>query len=54
MESDATAHCPVGSISSKISSVVTSGGDRVADMDIENIEKVGLVATRGTKENSQK
>jgi len=51
VESDATPHCPVGSVSSMISSVVTPGGDRVADMNTEHIEKVGSVAARGTKGN---
>ena len=39
VEVDATPHCPVGSASSEIPSVVTSGGDRVADMDTEHVEK---------------
>jgi len=37
---DATLHCPVGSVSSGIPSVTTSGGDRVADMDTEHVEKM--------------
>ena len=32
MEVDTTPHCLVGSVSSEIPSVVTLGGDRVADM----------------------
>ena len=51
MEVDATPHCPVGSVSSKILLVVTPGGDRVANMDIEHVEKDGSVAARGTKGN---
>ena len=54
VESDATPCCQVSLISSGISSVVTPGGDRVADMDIKQIEKVGSVATRGTKGNPRK
>ena len=30
---------------------MTSGGDRVADMDIEHVEKDGSDADRGTKGN---
>jgi len=40
MEVNATPHCPVGSVSSGIPSVVTLGGDRVADMDTEHVEKI--------------
>ena len=54
MESDATPHCPVGSVSSGISMVMTSSGDRVADMDAEQAEKVGSVAARRTNENPRK
>ena len=49
VEVDATPHCPVGSVSSGIQSVVTPGGDRVADMNIEHVEKDGLDAARGPK-----
>jgi len=38
MESDATPCCPVGLVSSEISSIVTPGGDRVADMDAEHVD----------------
>ena len=38
VEVDATPHCPVGSVSSEIPSIVTPGGDRVADMDTEHIK----------------
>ena len=51
---DATPHCPVGSVSSWIPSVVTPNGDRVADMDIEYIEKVCSVIAKGTKRNPWK
>jgi len=39
VEVDATPHCPVGSVSSGILSVVTLDGDRVADIDTEHVEK---------------
>ena len=51
VESDATPHCLVGSVSSRISSVVTPGGDQVANIDTEHVEKVGSVAARRTKRN---
>ena len=37
---DATPRCPVGLVLPGISSVVTLGGDQVADMDTEHVEKV--------------
>jgi len=40
-----------GSVSSGISSVVTPGEDRVADIDTEHVEKGGSYAARGTKGN---
>jgi len=43
---DATPHCPVSLVSSEIPSVVTPGGDRVADMDTEHVEKDGSDAAR--------
>ena len=54
VESDATPRCPVGLVSSGILSVITPGGDRVVDMDIEHVEKVRSVVARGTTENLQK
>ena len=39
VESDATPCCSIGSVSSGISSVLIPGGDRVADMDTEHVEK---------------
>ena len=51
MESNITPHCPVGSVSSGIPSVVTPGGYRVADMDTEHVEKDSSDAVRGTKGN---
>ena len=48
---DATSHCPVGSVSSGIPSIMTPGGDRVADMHTEHVEKGGSDAARGTKGN---
>jgi len=54
VEVDATPHCPVGSVSSGIPSVVTEGGDRVADMDTEHVEKDGSDAARGTKGNPRR
>ena len=35
-----TLYCPVSSVSSEIPSVVTPGGDRVANMDTEHGEKM--------------
>jgi len=46
---DATPHYLVGSVSSGIPSVVTLGGDRVADMDTEHVEKDSSDAVKGTK-----
>ena len=54
MESDVTPHPSVGSLSSRISSIVTSSGDRVADMDTKHIEKIVLVVAKGTKRNLRK
>jgi len=54
VESDATPCCPVSSLSSVISSIVTPGGDRVAVMNTEHVEKVDSVAVRGTKGNPRK
>ena len=54
MEVDATPHCPVGSVSSGILSVVTPGGDRVANMDTEHVETDGSDAARGTKGNPRR
>ena len=51
VEADATPHYLVGSVSSEISSIVTPGGDRVADMDTKHVEKDSSNATRGTKGN---
>ena len=51
MESDTTPRCPVGSVSFGSLSIVTPGGDCVADMDTEHVEKVSSVVARGTKEN---
>jgi len=41
VEVDGTPHCPVGSVLSEIPLVVTPGGDRVADIDTEHVEKDG-------------
>ena len=49
VEVDTIPHCPVGSVSSEIPSVVTSSGDRVVDMDNEHVEKDGSDAVRGIK-----
>ena len=54
VEVDATPHCPVGSVSSGIPSIVALGGDRAADMDTEHVEKDGSDAVRGTKGNSRR
>ena len=54
MESDATPYCLVGSVLSVISSVVISDENQVARMDIEHVEKISLVAARGTKRNLRK
>jgi len=54
MEVDATPHCPVCSVSSGIPSVVTPGGDQIAYINNEYVEKDGSDATRGTKENSRR
>jgi len=51
VESDATPHCPVGSISFGISPVVTPGGDHVALLDTEHVRDVVHVAARKTKLN---
>jgi len=51
VESDATPYCPVGSVSFGISSVVTPGGDQVANMNTEHVKKVNLVVAKGTKRN---
>jgi len=51
---DTTPYCPVGSVSSEIPSVVTPGGDRVANMDTEHVEKDGSDADRGTKGNPRR
>ena len=48
MEVDATPHCLVDSILSEIPSVVIPGGDRVANMDTEHVEKDGSDTARGT------
>ena len=52
MEVDVTPHYSVGSVSSEIPSVVTPSGNRVVDMDTEDVEKDGSDAARGTKGNS--
>jgi len=54
VESNATPYCPGGSVSSGILSVVTPGRDRVADMDIEYVEKIISVASKGTNRNPRK
>ena len=51
VEVDATLYYPVGLLSYGIPSVVTPGGDRLADMDTEPVEKVDSDAVRGTKGN---
>ena len=51
MEADATPHCPVGSVSSRVPLVVTPGGDRVGDVDTEHVKKDGSDVARGTKGN---
>jgi len=40
VEVDSTPYYPVGSISSEIPSVVTPGGDRVADIDMSMLKKM--------------
>ena len=53
-ESNVTQHSSVGSLSSEISLIVTLGGDQVADMNTEHIEKVISVAAKepkGIREN---
>jgi len=51
---DATPPSPIASISFRISPDVTMGGDHVADLDAENINKnVKLFAVIETKMNSQ-
>jgi len=54
VEGDATSHCPVGSISSGILSVVTLGGDRVSNMDTEHVKKDGSDAAREIKGNQRR
>jgi len=54
VESDATPHFSVGSVSSEISLVVITSGDLVADINTEHIEKVVSIADRGTKRKQQK
>jgi len=51
VEVDVTPHCPVGSVSSGIPSVVIPGGDQVANMDTGHVEKDDLDAGRGAKRN---
>ena len=51
---DATPPSPVASVSFRISPDVTMGGDHVADLDAENINKnVELFAVIETKMNSR-
>ena len=40
VEVDAALHCSVGLVSSGISSVVTSGENRVVNMDTKHVEKL--------------
>jgi len=54
MEVDTILHCPVGSVSSGIPSVVTPSGDRVANIDTEHFEKDGSDVARGTKRNPRR
>ena len=49
VEVDATPHYLFSSVSSGILSTVTPGGDRVADMDTEHVEKDGSNAAREPK-----
>ena len=49
VKSDATPRSSISSVSSEISSFMTSGGNRVVDMNTEYVEKVGSVAARETK-----
>jgi len=51
VESDATPHCPVGSVLSGIPLVVTLGGDRVVDIDTEHVEKGGSDEAKEIKGN---
>ena len=54
VEVNATPPSPVGSVSVGISLNVTSGGDHVAILNAEQVEKdVELFAAIGTKVNSQ-
>ena len=48
VESDATPRCPVGSVSSEISSVMTPGGDRV--LAIEYVKKLVQLQLEEPKE----
>ena len=54
VEVDAIPHYLVGSVSPGILSVMTPGRDRVADMDIEHVEKDGSDATKGTNGNPRR
>ena len=54
VESDATPYYLVSLILSGISSVVIPNKIQVARMDIEHVEKISLVAARGTKRNLRK
>jgi len=51
VEVDTTPHCPVVSVSFGIQSVVTPGGDPIADMDTEHVEKDDSDVAEGIKEN---
>jgi len=54
VETDATPHCPVGTVPIGISSVVTPSGDQVVNMDIEHVRKVGSGAAIGAKGNPRR
>ena len=52
MESDATSRRLVGSVSFEISSVVTLGRDRVADMEhVEKLAQLQLEEPKGIRES---
>ena len=53
VEVDSTPRCPVGSVSSGIPSVVTPGGDRVANMDTEQVEKIVLMQLGNQRESAK-
>ena len=53
VEVDTTPHCSVGSVLFGIPLVVTPGGDRVAHMDTEHIEKMVQMQLEEPKGNHE-